>query len=130
MKSKALLPIILVSMATLPSCAPTATTADSGSPADSRASSRRLPIPAFLRPDLSGLSLASLLPGSKIKVVEARENDLKEMPTGQELAKAHRSHGTPSFWAIPETLYFEQPEFSQPGDDLDAGLLPPKTTDQ
>jgi len=129
MKPNALLPIVLVSMAILPSCAPTATTAESGSTSDSQASANRSAIPAFLRPNLSGLSLSSLMPGPKIKIVEAREKDLKDMPSGQELAKAHRRHGSPSSWSMPETLYFELPGFSEPGSDLDTGLLPPKITD-
>lgn len=72
------------------------------------------------------LSLARFMPGPKIKVVEPREKDLRELPTGAELARAHRSQGFASFWPFADKLYFEEPDFPQPGTDLDGSLLPPK----
>lgn len=71
-------------------------------------------------------SLADLMPGPKIKVVEVREKDLKEMPTGTELAKAHRGQGTSIFWPFSGKLYFEEPDFPEPGVEMDGSLLPPK----
>jgi hypothetical protein len=81
---------------------------------------------AIPKPKLPDLSLADLMPGPKIKVVEPREKDLKEMPTGTELAKAHRGQGTSTFWPFSGKLYFEEPDFPEPGAEMDGSLLPPK----
>lgn len=83
-------------------------------------------IAAIPKPKIPDFSLANLLPGPKIKVVEVREKDLKEMPTGTELAKAHRNQGIADFWSFSGKLYFEEPDFPEPGADMDGGLLPPK----
>lgn len=85
-------------------------------------------IAAIPKPQMPDFSLADLMPGPKIKVVEVREKDLKEMPTGTELAKAHRSQGQGfvDFWPFSGKLYFEEPDFPAPGAEMDGSLLPPK----
>lgn len=87
-------------------------------------------IAAIPKPPMPDFSLADLMPGPKIKVVEVREKDLKEMPTGTELAKAHRSQGRGQgfmdLWPFSGKLYFEEPDFPAPGAEMDGSLLPPK----
>lgn len=81
-------------------------------------------IAAIPRPKMP--DLASLWPGgSKIKVVEPRESDLKELPTGQELAAAHRRQGFGGFWFFPGDVNFMEPDLPAPGAELDGSLLPP-----
>jgi hypothetical protein len=92
-------------------------------------SSFRARLAAIPKPKMPDLSLADLMPGPKIKVVEVREKDLKDLPTGTELAKAHNRHqkrGFADFWSFPGKLYFEEPDFPAPGAEMDGSLLPPK----
>jgi hypothetical protein len=81
---------------------------------------------AIPKPKMPDFSLSNLMPGPKIKVVEPRENEMKEMLTGAELAKAHRNQGLADFWPFSGKLYFEEPDFPEPGSNMDGSLLPPK----
>ena len=72
------------------------------------------------------LSLGRFMPGPKIKVVEPREKDLKELPMGSELAKSQRRDGFADYWSFSGKLYFEEPNFPEPGLEMDGSLLPPK----
>lgn len=85
---------------------------------------------AIPKPRMPDLSLANLMPGPKIKVVEPREKDLKEMPTGMELAQSRRrpgfAQGFADLWPFSGKLYFEEPNFPEPGMNMDDTLLPPK----
>lgn len=74
---------------------------------------------------VSGLPLVHRLPGQGPKVVEVREKDLKEMPTGQELAKVHQKRRS-GFWIFGGPIDFEEPTLPEPGSDLDGSLLPPR----
>ena len=74
---------------------------------------------------VSGLPLVYRLPGQGPKVVEVREKDLKEMPSGQELAKVHQKRRS-GFWIFGGPIDFEEPTLPQPGSDLDGSLLPPR----
>lgn len=74
---------------------------------------------------VSQFSLSDLRP-SQVKVVEVRENDLKEMPTGKERALAFDQTRKRSFWsfALPN---FKEPTLPEINDaDMDGSLLPPK----
>lgn len=63
----------------------------------------------------------------KVAIVEAREKDLKTMPTGKERALAFDQQRKRSFWT------FALPNFKEPtlpvitGDESDGSLLPPKS---
>ena len=63
----------------------------------------------------------------KVAVVEAREKDMKQMPTGKERALAFDQARKRSFWS------FALPNFKEPnlpvvtGDESDGSLLPPKS---
>lgn len=87
-------------------------------------------IAAIPKPSMPDFSLADLMPGPKIKVVQPREKDLKDLPTGSELANTHRKQGFKQgfsdFWSFSDKLYFEEPNFPEPGADMDSSLLPPK----
>lgn len=72
-------------------------------------------------------SLVSLLPGQdRIKVVEVREKDLKDLPTGHELAQARKSERGSGFWIFGGPVDFKEPTLPEPGPELDGSLLPPR----
>ena len=75
---------------------------------------------------LSGLSLASLLPGSGVKIVQVRKNDLKDLPTGRERALAFESQRKQGFWFFGGPVDFKEPTLPPPGSELDGSLLPPR----
>jgi hypothetical protein len=77
-------------------------------------------------PKMPDLHLANLMPGSRVKVVEVREKDLKELPTGQELAKAHARERRSGFWIFGGPVDFKEPTLPEPGSELDGTLLPPR----
>jgi hypothetical protein len=77
-------------------------------------------------PKMPGFHIANLLPGNRVKVVEVREKDLKELPTGQELAKAHARERRSGFWIFGGPVDFKEPTLPQPGSELDGSLLPPR----
>lgn len=76
-------------------------------------------------PDLSDMPIASILPGQRVKVVEVREKDLKELPTGKEKALAYRS-GRSGFWIFGGPVDFKEPTLPEPGSEMDGSLLPPR----
>ena len=74
---------------------------------------------------LSG-SLANLLPGSRVKVVQVRKKDLKELPTGRERALAFENERKRGFWFFGGPVDFKEPTLPEPGSELDGSLLPPR----
>lgn len=74
------------------------------------------------------LGIARLLPGGGVKVVEVREKDLREMPTGHELARAHAQRRS-GFWIFGGPVDFKEPTLPEPGAELDGSLLPPLEPD-
>ncbi len=62
---------------------------------------------------------------SDIKVVEAREKDLKILLSGSELAHAYRKKLNGAFWIVGGQVNFKEPDLPTPGLDLEEGLLPP-----
>lgn len=76
---------------------------------------------------LSGFSLASLLPGPGVKVVQVRKKDLKDLPTGRERALAFESQRKQGFWFFGGPVDFKEPTLPEPGSELDGSLLPPRT---
>jgi len=77
-------------------------------------------------PDMPDLHLASLLPGSRVKVVDVREKDLKELPTGKERALAYENERRSGFWIFGGPVDFKEPTLPEPGSELDGSLLPPR----
>jgi hypothetical protein len=73
---------------------------------------------------MSDLPMAHLLPGQGPKVVEVREKELKEMPTGTELAKAHKQRNS-GFWIFGGPVDIPEPVLPEAGAELDGSLLPP-----
>ncbi len=64
---------------------------------------------------------------AQIKVVEVREKDLKEQPTGQEQALAYEKTRKRGFWFFGGPVDFQETTLPEPGGDMDNSLLPPKT---
>lgn len=77
-------------------------------------------------PKMPEFHLANMLPGNRIKVVEVREKDLKELPTGKELALAHQKERRSGFWIFGGPVDFKEPTLPEPGSELDGSLLPPR----
>lgn len=75
-------------------------------------------------PDLADMPIARILPGQRVKVVEVREKDLKELPTGKEKAMAYRSGG--GFWIFGGPVDFKEPTLPESGSEMDGSLLPPR----
>ncbi len=73
--------------------------------------------------DLADTTITRWLPGDRVKVVEVREKDLKELPTGKEKAIAHRKSGVFRIFGGP--VDFKEPALPVPGAELDGSLLPP-----
>lgn len=74
---------------------------------------------------LSDLPLVYKLPGQGPRVVQVREQDLKQMPTGHELAQAHQKRRS-GFWIFGGPVDFEEPSLPEAGSELDGSLLPPR----
>jgi hypothetical protein len=77
-------------------------------------------------PKLPDFSLASLLPGSRVKVVQVRIKDLKKLPTGRERALAFENERKRGFWFFGGPVDFKEPTLPEPGSQLDGSLLPPR----
>ena len=77
-------------------------------------------------PAMPDLKLANLLPGRGVKVVDVREKDLKELPTGKELAQAYEKERKGGFWIFGGPVDFKEPTLPEPGSELDGSLLPPR----
>lgn len=75
---------------------------------------------------LSSFSLASLLPGSSIRIVKAREHDLKDLPTGRERALAYQQSKRSGFWIFGGAVDFKEPTLPTHSSEPDGSLLPPK----
>ena len=69
----------------------------------------------------------SLVSPAGVKVVEVRESDLKELPSGEEKAMAYESNRKRSFWFFDGPVDFKEPSLPQAGGESDGSLLPPKT---
>ena len=90
------------------------------------------PKPSFTS-KLKKISVAKLpklrMPGSffepDIRIVEPREKDLKKLPSGSELAAAHRKKQRGFFWIVGGPVDFKEPDLPEPGIDSGEGLLPP-----
>ncbi len=71
-------------------------------------------------------SVRAWLPGGdRVPVVDVRENDLKELPSGSELAKLQSRSRYGSFWMFGGPADFREPDLPPPGTLIEDGLLPP-----
>ena len=70
--------------------------------------------------------IARLMPAGGLKVVEVREKDLKELPSGHERALAYRNEKRRGFWIFGGPVDFQEPALPDPGSEMDGSLLPPK----
>jgi len=62
----------------------------------------------------------------KVQVVEVREKDLKDMPTGEERALAYQNQRKRSFWNFfSGPVDFKEPTLPSSAGELDGSLLPP-----
>lgn len=71
-------------------------------------------------------SIPSLLPNGGPKVVEVREKDLKEQPTGKELAQNYNRDRRGGFWFFGGPVNFKEPSLPDAGSEMDGSLLPPR----
>jgi hypothetical protein len=71
-------------------------------------------------------ALANLMPGRRIKVVEVREKDLREMPMGHEKAITFQNTRKGGFWIFGGPVNFTEPALPDAGGEPDGSLLPPK----
>lgn len=70
-------------------------------------------------------SFAKLMP-SRIPVVEVREKDLKDRPTGHEQAIAFEKTRRNRFWSMfSGPVDFQEPALPDDSGSIDSGLLPP-----
>lgn len=76
--------------------------------------------------ELSELAVNTVRPPG-VKVVEVREDDLKELPSGQEKALAYESKRKKSFWFFGGPVDFQEPILPEAGGEMDGSLLPPKS---
>lgn len=82
-------------------------------------------VKAIPKPKMPDMSLANLMPGPKIKVVDVREKDLEEFKTGKELAQAYKRERS-GFWIFGGPVDFKEPTLPEAGSELDGSLLPPR----
>ena len=61
-----------------------------------------------------------------VQVVEVREHDLKELPTGHEQALAFTQTRKRSFWKFDGPVNFVEPSLPEAVGEVDGSLLPPR----
>ena len=74
---------------------------------------------------LSSFSLSNLLP-SHIPVVEAREEDLVDLPSGKERALAFEEEKKQRDWVLAGPINFKEPDLPEGDPFMNGGLLPMK----
>jgi len=75
--------------------------------------------------DFAKNTKSKVLP-SHMPVVEAREDDLRDIPTGHDRALAYQQKRNRKFRIFGGPIKFEEPELPEIGEGSSAGLLPPK----
>jgi hypothetical protein len=74
---------------------------------------------------VSQFSLADLRP-ARVGVVEVREKDLQELPSGRERVLALENKRKRSFWFFGGPVDFKEPTLPDVGAEVDGSLLPPR----
>jgi hypothetical protein len=77
-------------------------------------------------PDLVDTPIARLMPAGGLKVVEVREKELKDLPSGHDRALAYRNDRKRGFWIFGGPVDFQEPVLPEPGSEMDGSLLPPR----
>lgn len=75
--------------------------------------------------DMATSSVDTILP-PRVKVVEVREKDMKELPTGKERALAYQNERKRGLWFFNGLTNFKEPTLPEMGADTSYGLLPPR----
>lgn len=75
--------------------------------------------------ELSEMAVHRISPAG-VKVVEVREKELKDLPTGHERALAFETTRKRSFWSFMGPVDFKEPMLPEAGGEMDGSLLPPK----
>lgn len=76
--------------------------------------------------EFSDMAVNKIRP-AQVKVVEVREKDLKELPTGHERALAFQSSRKRNFWFFGGPVDFKEPMLPEDGAEMDGSLLPPRS---
>ncbi|MGB6223085.1 hypothetical protein [Haloferula sp.] len=71
---------------------------------------------------VADFTMSPFRPG--VPVVEAREDSLKELPSGQEQALAYQQKNG-GFWSFLGPVSFKEPTLPSDSGAIDGGLLPP-----
>lgn len=74
---------------------------------------------------LSEMTIDRVRPAG-VRVVEVREQDLKELPTGSELALAFERNRKADSWMLNGPVDFIEPNLPEMGGEMDGSLLPPR----
>lgn len=74
---------------------------------------------------LSEMTVERVRPAG-VRIVEVREQDLKELPTGHERALAFERSRKSNFWIFNGPVDFNEPMLPEMGAELDGSLLPPR----
>lgn len=75
---------------------------------------------------LAGVSnIKNTIRPPRVPVVEVREKDLKELPTGEERALAFENKRKRNFWFFSGPVDFKEPTLPSAGGEMDNSLLPP-----
>lgn len=61
-----------------------------------------------------------------VGVVEVREKDLKELPSGHDRALAFENTRKRSFWSFSGPVDFLEPMLPEASEEMDGSLLPPR----
>lgn len=75
--------------------------------------------------DASRSSIAKLMP-AKVPIVKVREEDLKDLPSGEQQALAFEKTRRNRFWIFKGPVDFIEPQLPAGEGELDGNLLPPK----
>ncbi|MES2657891.1 MAG: hypothetical protein V4689_04695 [Verrucomicrobiota bacterium] len=76
--------------------------------------------------ELSEMAVDTVRPAG-VKVVEVREKDLKDLPSGHDKAIAYENTRKRSFWFFGGPVDFKEPSLPEAGGEMDGTLLPPKS---
>jgi hypothetical protein len=119
-RSQTSLFLVIAACCTLVSCAAVKNTTASAT--EKLSSMAKLPE----MPSLVDTPIARLLPAGGLKVVEVREKDLKDLPSGHERAIAYRNERKKGFWIFGGPVDFEEPVLPEDDSGIDGSLLPPR----
>lgn len=74
---------------------------------------------------LSTMAIDKIRP-PQVQVVEVRNKDLKDLPSGHERALAYENTRKRNFWFFGGPVDFKEPSLPEAGGEMDGSLLPPR----